>query len=601
MKKWLLAVLILSCCLLSACGKKKGDTTLTEKAQQSEDIAGTEQVQEEEAVLDKVPEEETVVELPRDSAQMYNDFLDGKEPLYFDYANVAGQYNGSGYDDLFMKDTPYCLGDIFDVIVESSKEYDEDLSIGRSRYAYIDCGQDNEPELAFGFSKISGYSGDIDYDELMIIKAIDNKLQLCFTEEYGYRAYLTLMENGCIKFGGSGGAAYYSNIYKMIDKDGKYVYVYGVGTNYYPVALFMSNYEVVDENEELFDSVMCEEYTFRECAPDEDYEAYCQDTRYVYYALDDYAEPITDDPSYYESDNEYAKVFAQAPYTFVTPDEIDSIVDKRLKEVGVTKEMFELPEVEWTYINSEDEPIDVEDGDFITVPTYTIDNPSWEYIKLTDAQPSDKTLKLTKISQQPNDITDDAEWFDEIGIMMPDRRNFSDQSFEYSLTGEEPYYPYKADVIDLGSYHTIAQLDFSKHRFPDNSLPSDAAFTVESVRYMKSDGFTLYVSVSHSTYAESAPHNAYIMALDMRNDYKVLWKSQPLVANADNFEIVDDFIICGYGFTAEDDYLYILDKYTGEVKDRVLVKSGPDYIHEIDDKIYVRTYNTNYVFEYSVE
>ena len=72
------------------------------------------------------------------------------------------------------------------------------------------------------------------------------------------------------------------------------------------------------------------------------------------------------------------------------------------------------------------------------------------------------------------------------------------------------------------------------------------------------------------------------------------------MANADNFAIIDDFIICGYGFTAEDDYLYILDKYTGKVLDRILLKTGPDYIYEIGDKLYVRTYNTNYVFDYEI-
>ena len=122
---------------------------------------------------------------------------------------------------------------------------------------------------------------------------------------------------------------------------------------------------------------------------------------------------------------------------------------------------------------------------------------------------------------------------------MPDRNNFSDQSFAYVLSGEEQYYPYKAEVIDLGSNKTIANLDFSEHRYADNYVPEDYPYIDEAVRYMQSDGFTLYVSTAHNTYASSAPHNAYVMALDMQNDYNVLWKSQPLVANADNFAIID--------------------------------------------------------------
>lgn len=36
-----------------------------------------------------------------------------------------------------------------------------------------------------------------------------------------------------------------------------------------------------------------------------------------------------------------------------------------------------------------------------------------------------------------------------------------------------------------------------------------------------------------------------------------------------NFLVKGDVIFCGYGFTAEDDYLYQLDKNTGEVIDRL--------------------------------
>ena len=58
-----------------------------------------------------------------------------------------------------------------------------------------------------------------------------------------------------------------------------------------------------------------------------------------------------------------------------------------------------------------------------------------------------------------------------------------------------------------------------------------------------------------------------------------------------------DVIFCGYGFTAEDDYLYQLDKNTGEVIDRLPLKKMPDLMAVKDDRLYVHTYSYDYVIE----
>ena len=64
-----------------------------------------------------------------------------------------------------------------------------------------------------------------------------------------------------------------------------------------------------------------------------------------------------------------------------------------------------------------------------------------------------------------------------------------------------------------------------------------------------------------------------------------------------NFLVKGDVIFCGYGFTAEDDYLYQLDKNTGEVIDRLPLKKMPDLMTEKDDRLYVHTYSYDYVIE----
>jgi outer membrane protein assembly factor BamB len=90
--------------------------------------------------------------------------------------------------------------------------------------------------------------------------------------------------------------------------------------------------------------------------------------------------------------------------------------------------------------------------------------------------------------------------------------------------------------------------------------------------------------------------NAYITAIDTETN-QIIWRSQPLVANSSNFVIKDNVIISGYGFTAEPDYIYLLSLDTGYLLQQIPVKSAPEYLILQDNKLYVRTYNTDYVYQ----
>ena len=92
------------------------------------------------------------------------------------------------------------------------------------------------------------------------------------------------------------------------------------------------------------------------------------------------------------------------------------------------------------------------------------------------------------------------------------------------------------------------------------------------------------------------PDTCFMFAYDLENE-KLLWRSADQTYNSMNFLVEGDVIFCGYGFTAEDDYLYQLDKNTGEVIGRLLLKKMPDLMAEKDDKLYVHTYSNDYVIE----
>ena len=76
-----------------------------------------------------------------------------------------------------------------------------------------------------------------------------------------------------------------------------------------------------------------------------------------------------------------------------------------------------------------------------------------------------------------------------------------------------------------------------------------------------------------------------------------MFRTEPLVANADNFVIVGDTIICGYGFTDEPDYIYLIDRFTGEKYETIPVITAASQFVVVGDTLYVATYNTDYEFD----
>ena len=90
------------------------------------------------------------------------------------------------------------------------------------------------------------------------------------------------------------------------------------------------------------------------------------------------------------------------------------------------------------------------------------------------------------------------------------------------------------------------------------------------------------------------PDTCFMFAYDLENE-KLLWRSADQTYNSMNFLVKGDVIFCGYGFTTEDDYLYQLDKNTGEVIGRLSLKKMPDLMAEKDGRLYVHTYSYDYV------
>ncbi len=234
-------------------------------------------------------------------------------------------------------------------------------------------------------------------------------------------------------------------------------------------------------------------------------------------------------------------------------------------------------------------------------------------------------ITLKQLSVKANSIIDEGVWFESNDLSIPAYSipgNVVDSKrmAPYQLSSKVPLeigdlkliqgikdlnvniYLYGTSHLDV-RYMVIADTQDSEIlHFLDfrNYLGMGKAgfeYWLMPIRWATIEDNILYVSNWHATYAESTNRiNAFVTAIDL-SDYQALWRSDYLTCNTHNFEIIGDNIVCGYGFTDEPDFIYILDKYTGKKQHTIKVATGPDYIIRKNDKLYVRTYNRDYVFQ----
>ena len=230
--------------------------------------------------------------------------------------------------------------------------------------------------------------------------------------------------------------------------------------------------------------------------------------------------------------------------------------------------------------------------------TYQIENPSWEYYcSDTVTETEFVPIKLELVYEAQNAITDLDVWeiSNEISVsQFP----YNDENYSYTFTGAQFYEATGLMISELSGENQIYHIDMADFSMlPDKIFEENDPFFSDRgyVNFAKIVDNILYVSTGHNGYTENNPSTGYITAIDLENG-EVLWKSAPQVSNAYNFEIVGDVIICGYGFTAEDDFLYLLNRTNGQVIEQIPLKSMAEYIVAKDSTLYVRTYNRNYEF-----
>jgi len=239
---------------------------------------------------------------------------------------------------------------------------------------------------------------------------------------------------------------------------------------------------------------------------------------------------------------------------------------------------------------------------------------------------TDTRLRLKQVSATRNQITDDADWWDrnalepiaykppnpfmrdtETDIPANVPRQFRGLILTRAIRSNPVLALYGQNfsdahillAVDPASGEVRRALDFSKFIFPYKYKEQDKDYVHMAVTWAVLEENTLYFAYSHATYAASSMgYNAYIAALDLPTN-RLLWQSAPLTDNARNFLIKGDAIVTGYGFTNESRFIHILNKGDGRVVNSLQVRNDPEFFVEKDGKLYVRTYDTDYVFQFT--
>ena len=276
----------------------------------------------------------------------------------------------------------------------------------------------------------------------------------------------------------------------------------------------------------------------------------------------------------------------------LTPDEYPGLVQKAYL-------MDEAQDMEKLVDTREGDTIEVEPQErtFDSDVSY-IENPTWDaYVSTSVTDSAAETIKLSKVSEEKTDWINLEVWSSEHGVETASPFH-EDDVFEYIPYNPVGYsYMYTGlQVYEKDGQNLIYDLNLeSLCNGPDNR-DNDTSDTNQFIRYELTVDNILYVEIGHNEYSSNEMNSNYIVAIDL-DTKEVLFRSEPLVANAGNFLIADDCIICGYGFTAEPDYIYILDRFTGERLEAIKVNSAPEQFEMVDDTLYVATYNTAYTYK----
>lgn len=247
----------------------------------------------------------------------------------------------------------------------------------------------------------------------------------------------------------------------------------------------------------------------------------------------------------------------------------------------------------------------------------TIERVGFPYVSEFAQDISKYQLRLELFDQEANDIIDEEEWFDQYHLpfprpnvqtkrkMIPKHSNYGCLKFSrrshdhiYALYEEEILLEEPLDIYTSRYEYTLVVFKQSGKDYAlDNVFDLSKLFgrILEVYAFDVMDSL-VYFNTTFNGYAEIVDEKTgYLYCFDTHHG-RILWASTNLTSSYRGFTLYDDHVITGYGFTAEPDFLYIMNRYTGTITQTIPIKTAHEYIIIKNNYCYVRSYNTNYVF-----
>ncbi len=345
-KKVILPILI--CGLgLSACGQKDAVTS-----QETDTSASTEvvSVEADATTEESVDMAETDID---DGTPLYERFLANKAKVHINKDRDFGSY--FAFEE--GKELNYTLEELTNAIISNYIGDSEGIKIELDsiEYAYIDCGNDGNEELAI---RINTPAID-DWSEYVVIKDINGKLETIYSNEAWSRSRVSINKYGYIYGDGSGGASNHYFEKSYLDAGGNWHYIYGDETTVfdcsdaeYPGDIWSPDGKHVSLEMPLPGSFVFFSFDFNN-TDDNEKDNICSYAQYS----GDYENDnglngyfyckLVGDEVIYDADYPLKKFFDEVGIETVSIKEINELIEEKAQAEGLTPEIVTAEDAEW--------------------------------------------------------------------------------------------------------------------------------------------------------------------------------------------------------------------------------------------------------------
>ncbi len=395
-------------------------------------------------------------------------------------------------------------------------------------------------------------------------------------------------------------ALYYEDIYAGEDNANRYVISYNIDVT---TGEYVNISTIITDQKEFASVVrkkLDEKYPKYKDDYDNYYSADCtKEDPFVYRAINDnYNWVLTDEGLHiYFNPLEISDNADEMLDIVITEEDAPNLVQASYKTNGKhdISDRLSIKEDSKQEVEAQDYYYDDFSGDYSVV---TVSNPTWKrYTSEYCDKPAENHIKLTEQNKEKTDWLDTEAWATKNGFELI-KFPYSDDNYRYeAYCGGEYGYEYQSIMIyNSKTNDLIIDYDLSEVCNGPDMEENKYSATNQFINWAQVVDDTLYLAIGHNGYASEEVWSNYMVAIDL-NINEIIWRSEPLTSTFSNFKIVDDTIICGYGFTSEPDYLYLLDRFTGEKVDQIKLESAPSQFEIKGDVLYVATYNTAYEFK----